>query len=186
MMSNKFSTDVIGKAAEGRIRILDAGCGTGAQAFYLARQDASRVVYAYDISPTAIEKAQRYRQRLQVPNVFFIRASHDELQFENMLEIDMIYASDSLVGEYDLEAFRRNFSDGEEIVRRRLSKFRSMLNPNGVYAHIWAGNSVAIRGFTETAESCDFRLVHIVTGPCLDIEFRQDPLVKTGMIFEAI
>ena len=180
-MPTRFSTNVIKKAAEGRTTILDAGCGIGAQALYLARENSGRLVSGYDMSPESVSKAKRYKERLAVPNVFFMVGTHDE--FQSDYSPDMIYTSESLVGEHEGTSY---FAGDEELVRRRILKFRNTLAPSGIYVITWCANMYAGKKFIGVAESCGFRLSRAVTGACPYIEFMQDPMFQTGMIFEAV
>jgi 2-polyprenyl-3-methyl-5-hydroxy-6-metoxy-1,4-benzoquinol methylase len=62
-----------------RGRVLDAGCGTGENAIYLASKGYE--VLGVDLSPTAIEKAQRKARDRGVPVAF---AVHDVLELERL------------------------------------------------------------------------------------------------------
>jgi magnesium-protoporphyrin O-methyltransferase len=80
-------------------RVLDAGCGTGALAFDLARRGAT--VVGVDISPALIELA-RQRAPAQGASTFLVRDMLDP----SLGEFDYIVAMDSLI-----------HYDGEDIAR---------------------------------------------------------------------
>ena len=59
-------------------RVLEAGCGVGAQTVVLARQAPDATITSIDISATSLEVARR---RVRAPNVSFMRADLFDLPF---------------------------------------------------------------------------------------------------------
>ncbi|MBI2580156.1 MAG: class I SAM-dependent methyltransferase, partial [Candidatus Aenigmarchaeota archaeon] len=126
--SGNFATRMIREASKDRRRILDAGCGTGVQACYLARRNTNCFVWGYDISEMAIKKAEEYKKKHGIPNVHFDVASHDD--YAICEPVNFIYSNESLIGtdEYDYPLV---FGPWESIVKRRLTRFHGMLLHGG-------------------------------------------------------
>lgn len=139
-MARMFATRILREPSKGLHSILDAGCGDGLQALYLARKNLGSLVHGYDISTEAIAKANGYKQRHCIQNATFSVASHDD--FEPQHKMEMVYTAYSLVGEDEAVHYTDNpLYDNEELVRRRLARFGEILMPGGIYVFIWTTQS---------------------------------------------
>ncbi|MBI2583181.1 MAG: class I SAM-dependent methyltransferase [Candidatus Aenigmarchaeota archaeon] len=184
-MASIFSIRFIRDAARGRKRILDAGCGNGVQALYLARLYPEALIHGYDISPEAIERANRYKQSREVPNACFSVSSHDS--FEPPDKMDMIYASGSLVGEHEIPGTEEPLLEGEEIVKRRLSRFREMLSHEGILAILWCAADDANNRLRKLAEGCDLAYRDARTGDV--VSYKEDSgkiICRYALVFWAL
>lgn len=79
-----------------KIKILDFGCGGGAHTWYLARERFD--VYAFDGSPTAVEKAKKYLNEEGYPNVHFavmdgVSLDYDDDFFDCVIDSACVYAN---------------------------------------------------------------------------------------------
>jgi len=181
-MVTLFTTRILRENSEGRLRILDAGCGDGRQALFLARRNPERAVYGYDLSPEQIEKAERYKLEHRIGNVGFSIASHDDFQFP--CEMDMAYTCESLVGDDEIPQWSMNpLQDSEEIVRRRLGRFNEWLADDGVYILTWKATYLLNYVFIKIAEECGFEAKEVIECPALDFDINGYSIEKTGIVF---
>lgn len=165
MMATIFRTRVTLEASKGRAKILDAGCGDGIQALYLARRNPQSSVLGYDISQEAIGKADEYRRTHGITNATFLVANHDN--FQPPYEMDMIYTAGALVGEDEIPFYYDVSSPlmaAEPIVRRRLIRFRDMLLPTGIYILTWGSTQKADQDFVNIAKECGLMQVAHIDG----------------------
>jgi SAM-dependent methyltransferase len=84
-------------------RILDAGCGAGWTTEFLGRQ--GHVVVGVDIAPDMIARAERQRQKQQMPNISFRVSDYESLPFKE--EFDAALFFDALHHAVDEEAALR-------------------------------------------------------------------------------
>lgn len=152
-----FSTRVLRDFSKDRKNILDGGCGRGIQALYLARRSAQGQVYGYDISGRSIGDANSYKEKHRIANATFSVANHDD--FIPPTQMDMIYTTGSLVGDHEIPPCVDPLEASEDIVQRRLSAFREILNQNGIYIMNWGGNESANTKFAIIAYGCRFALL---------------------------
>src|SRR5262249_32438634 len=101
----------------GKLRVLDAGCGTGLQAVRLARANPDAVVLGIDPSGAALEVCQRRIVRHGVQNLRWRQASIQEVAAEGR-EFDFINCADVL---YLLEDPLKS-----------ICMLSSVLSPNGI------------------------------------------------------
>ena len=152
-----FDTRILRELSSGRTNILDAGCGDGRQAPYLARRTGGSV-HGYDISDERITVAECFKKKHNIPNATFSVANHDD--FQPPYKMDLIYTAGSLIGDDEIPYENSNpLMESEEIVRRRLSKFREIMLPNGLYIIEWGANQETNGQFVGIAESCG--LIHL-------------------------
>jgi len=125
IMVTIFDTRILRELSSGRTNILDAGCGDGRQAPYLARRTGGSV-HGYDISDERITVAECFKKKHKIPNATFSVANHDD--FQPPYEMDMIYTAGSLIGEDEI--FTPFYCDvssplmaAERIVRSRLIRY---------------------------------------------------------------
>lgn len=137
---------------------MDAGCGNGRQALYLARRYPASSVHGYDISPERITIAECFKKKHKIPNAAFSVANHDD--FQPPYKMDLIYTAGSLIGDDEIPFSPYENSNPlmltEKIVRRRLSKFREIMLPNGLYIIEWGATQEINGQFVGIAESCGF------------------------------
>lgn len=74
--------------------ILDAGCGIGSTAIYLAIKYPSTKFYGISIAPSEIRYAKHIQKQLQIKNIDFIQGSYIETNYSNEF-FDGIYALES-------------------------------------------------------------------------------------------
>jgi len=64
-------------------KVLEAGCGIGAQTVILAKNNPEAEITSVDISPESLEKARENVARDGIKNVRFLRANIFSLPFED-------------------------------------------------------------------------------------------------------
>lgn len=185
-MSSLLSTRVLRDLSKDRKIIVDGGCGSGIQALYLAGLDHRREVYAYDKSPSQIEKADKYKEERKITNASFSVATHDSYKFPH--GVDMIYTMSSLIGDGEIPFDARNpLSAVEDLVERRIRRFREALSESGLYVFSWAGSERTNNELIGIAEDCGFRYLsgvrpkNSVTIPFG--EFSLEEAVETVLVF---
>lgn len=183
-MTTLFATRLLREVINDKKKILDAGCGTGVQALYLARRSPVATVTGYDVSPEAIAKAHKYQQRHGVPNAFFSVASHDD--FNPPHKMDMVYTADSLMGSGDMRS--TNPEEIDKIARRRLSRFREMLVPGGTYVITGGASNGANENIIHIAEQCGLSWSQVVEGNVLGYisNALDNPVRQSGIVFERV
>jgi len=156
IMADIFTTRIIRDLSKNKNRILDAGCGAGVQALYLARRNLESLVYGYDISTEQIAGAEGCKQKHKITNAYFSIASHDN--FEPPYKMDFIYSCGSLVGDHEIPPYSADVLESvEELVRKRLTKFNEMLATNGIYLFIWGAIPDCNNRFIKIARECQFK-----------------------------
>lgn len=182
-MTTIFTAKIVRDASKGRTRLLDGGCGKGTHALYLAGLNPQRSVHAYDVSSDAIEQANRYKQAHRVTNVEFSVANHDDFQAPRPM--DMIYTCESLVGADEIPRNIDPLQASEDIVKRRLSKFRETLTHEGIYVFTWGAAAAWNGEFVKIAEACGLRHVDTKEGDVYDYtdDWPTRPIFKAAMIF---
>ena len=182
-MATTFSTRVLRTVYEGKKMIVDGGCGNGVQALYLARRNPQSIVCGYDISTAKIKEANEYKRNHGIPNAEFSVSSHDD--FNPRFEADMVYTTDSLVGDHELSESNTTILRGaEEIVRKRFSKFRSFMSNDGVYVVTWGSTHSADKELTRIAEECGLKCLSSVFGDILNYTTNFGILRQSGIVFE--
>ena len=155
-MTDIFSTRILKEEARGKNVILDAGCGDGVHALYLARQNPTAQVHGYDVHYAIIAAANRLKAIHGIGNANFQVSTHDA--FVPRQRFDLILTMGSLVGEDELEGVGDALDETRDLVANRLSKFASMLSERGRYLFYWRGGKHKNQEFAEIAEAA--RLKH--------------------------
>lgn len=87
------------------VRLLDAGCGRGDLALFLARRHRDWRITGLDVDPGKVEKARAMAARLRLGNVEFVEGSLEALPFDS--EFDVAISADVLEHiENDRDAIR--------------------------------------------------------------------------------
>ena len=125
--------------------IMDGGCGTGIDIFYLALNFPNMHFLGYDKSKGMVRHAEQRGQDLE--NVEFYQNRHLEPYDEELKVADLVYTSESLSRYHSLDEY---FEEFEAICKR--------VKPNGIY--IRAGSTCILP--EEAKESLSDMGIHFV------------------------
>lgn len=185
-MTMDFTEGILNEVSEGKGKILDAGCGNGTQALFVAKRNLESLVHGYDKSEEAIDQANGDRERDNVLNLSFSVASHDD--FQPPYEIDLIYTAGSLIGSDEVHESVNTLANVEDIVNKRLSRFYEMLSSGGNYLFTWAATTLVNQTFIGMAKENGFHLKSIKDGGVFGEESldynSETTMYITAMIFE--
>ncbi|MBI2044129.1 class I SAM-dependent methyltransferase [Candidatus Pacearchaeota archaeon] len=150
-MPDIFSTRVLKDVTKGKRIIVDAGCGEGTQAVFLARQNLQSHVRGYDMSSEDIAIANRLKAKHRVGNVQFQVSSHDDYCLEE--KADILFTVGSLLGPHEVIMKTHSpLDDNRDLVQRRLVRLASMLASGGQYVFYWSGTENVNKQFIRMAE----------------------------------
>ena len=63
------------------VKVIEVGCGTGQLSLFLAR--GNRKIYGVDLSQESLILGEKFREKNQIENVFFIKIDFFDLKFKN-------------------------------------------------------------------------------------------------------
>lgn len=140
-------------------RVLDAGCGVGFDACFLAARNHRLSVTGTDISDGMLMLARKRARRAGLVNILFERSSHQHLPDKlGSRRFDLIYAHGSLIFE-DVERFREH-----------VAGIAAVLDPGGTFLAEMPSAVDASTFAGIVTELFDFGLrLHPSWGPCLNL-----------------
>ncbi|MFO0388302.1 MAG: class I SAM-dependent methyltransferase [Alphaproteobacteria bacterium] len=140
-------------AEKSNVRVLEVGCGPGANVWFLHREGFA--VSAIDVSPTAIELAGN---RLRIENQG-IGSPAPDLQVGNFMTLPWADATFDVV--IDIFAL---YANTNEVISKALAEISRVLKPKGLfYTKLWGTNTTGF-GTGKSLESATFD--DISSGPC--------------------
>ncbi|MGE0754113.1 MAG: class I SAM-dependent methyltransferase [Alphaproteobacteria bacterium] len=143
-------------ADKSKVRVLEVGCGPGANIWFLQREGFA--VSAIDVSPTAIELAGKrlaeensgsnaQQADLQVGN--FQKLPWDDASFDVVIDIFALYANTN------------------EVIASALAEISRVLKPGGLfYTKLWGSNT---SGFGDGKQLENSTFDEITSGPCTNM-----------------